>query len=57
MRVYEPEQPIPSDVPLPPRRDAALAAPGPQASADVRLASLHADAKPKRATDGPGSTQ
>jgi len=44
-------------VPLPPRRDAALAAPGPQASADVRLASLHADAKPKPAPDAPGSTQ
>ena len=57
IRVYEPEQPIPSDVPLPPRRDAALAAPGPQASADVRLASLHADAKPKPAPDAPGSTQ
>ncbi|MGO4871796.1 MAG: hypothetical protein ACLPGW_14510, partial [Roseiarcus sp.] len=41
VRVFEPEQPIPTDVPLPPKRSAALAAPGPQASADVRLAALH----------------
>ncbi len=47
IRVFEPEQPIPTDVPLPPRRDAALDAPGPQASADVRVASLHVAAKPK----------
>jgi murein L,D-transpeptidase YafK len=33
VRIFEPEQPIPSDVPLPPRRAAALDAPGPQASA------------------------
>jgi len=33
IRVFEPEQPIPSDVPLPPKRNAAIAAPGPQASA------------------------
>ncbi len=52
IRVFEPDQPIPSDVPLPPRRDASLAAPGPQASAaTLRLASLHADAKPKSAPD------
>jgi murein L,D-transpeptidase YafK len=51
IRVFEPEQPIPSDVPLPPKRNAALAAPGPQASADVRLAALHAAAKPKPAPD------
>jgi murein L,D-transpeptidase YafK len=31
IKVFEPEQPIPSDVPLPPRRSAALK-PGPQAS-------------------------
>ncbi len=48
IRVFEPEQPIPTDVPLPPRRSASLDAPGPQASADpVRLASLRADAKAK----------
>jgi murein L,D-transpeptidase YafK len=33
VRVFEPQQPIPTDVPLPPRRAAALDAPGPQASA------------------------
>jgi hypothetical protein len=49
--VFEPEQPIPTDVPLPPKRSAALAAPGPQASADVRLAALHAPAKSTSAPD------
>ncbi len=58
IRVFEPEQPIPTDAPLPPRRDAALGAPGPQASADtVRVASLHADAKPKAAPNAAASTQ
>ncbi len=47
IRVFEPEQPIPTDVPLPPRRSASLDAPGSQASAEVRVASLHADAKAK----------
>ena len=51
IRVFEPEQPIPTDVPLPPKRSAALAAPGPQASADVRLAALHAPAKSTSAPD------
>jgi murein L,D-transpeptidase YafK len=56
IKVFEPEQPIPSDVPLPPKRAAAVAAPGPQASADtVRLAALHAAAKPK-ASDGAAAT-
>jgi len=55
--VFEPEQPIPSEVPLPPKRSAALAAPGPQASADVRVAALHAPAKPTPAPDpGPASS-
>jgi hypothetical protein len=49
IRVFEPEQPIPSDVPLPPKRSAALAASGPQA-ADVRVAALHAPAKPTPAS-------
>ncbi|MGD0641682.1 MAG: murein L,D-transpeptidase family protein [Roseiarcus sp.] len=44
IHVFEPDQPIPTDVPLPPKRSAALAAPGPQASADVRMAALHAAA-------------
>jgi len=56
IRVFEPQQPIPSDVPLPPKRNAALAAPGPQASADVRIAALRAAAKPK-AADAASSTQ
>ncbi|MGD1036665.1 MAG: murein L,D-transpeptidase family protein [Roseiarcus sp.] len=51
INVFEPEQPIPSDVPLPPKRSAALDAPRPQASADVRLAALHAAAKPKATPD------
>ena len=53
IRVYEPEEPIPADVPLPPRRSASLDAPGPQASAtdQVRLASLRDDAKTKHAAD------
>ena len=55
IKVFEPEQPIPTDVPLPPKRNAALAAPGPQASADVRIAALHAAAKPK--ADAASSTQ
>jgi murein L,D-transpeptidase YafK len=33
VRVFEPAQPIPTDAPLPPRRNAALNAGGPQASA------------------------
>ncbi len=53
IRVFEPEQPIPSDVPLPPKRSAALAAPGPQASADVRIAALHALAKSTPASSTP----
>jgi murein L,D-transpeptidase YafK len=58
IKVFEPEQPIPTDAPLPPRRDAALGAPGPQASADtVRVASLHADAKAKAAPDAAAPTQ
>lgn len=60
IRVFEPEQPIPSDVPLPPRRDAALDGHGPQASAaTMRVASLHADAKPNPAPEAgaPASTQ
>ncbi len=56
IRVFEPEQPIPTDVPLPPKRNAALAAPGPQASADVRVAALHAAAKPKAADAGAASS-
>jgi len=36
---------------LPPKRSAALDAPRPQASADVRLAALHAAAKPKATPD------
>ncbi len=56
IKVFEPEQPIPSDVPLPPKRNAALAAPGPQASADVREAALHAAAKPKAADAGAASS-
>ncbi len=52
IRVFEPEQPIPTDVPLPPRRAASLSLPGPQASnGTMRLASLHADARTKAATD------
>jgi murein L,D-transpeptidase YafK len=51
IKVFEPEQPIPSDVPLPPKRAATLAAPGPQASADLRIAALRAPAKPKPAPD------
>ena len=39
IRVFEPDQPIPTDVPLPPRRSASLDAPGPQASADTDAAS------------------
>lgn len=39
IQVFEPAQPIPQDVPLPPRRSASLDAPGPQASADARSAS------------------
>ena len=46
IRVFEPEQPIPTDAPLPPRRDAALDGHAPQA-ATQRVASLHPDAKPK----------
>jgi len=38
VHVFEPEQPIPSDVPLPPRRSASLDAPGPQASNAARTA-------------------
>jgi murein L,D-transpeptidase YafK len=33
VHIFEPQQPIPTDVPLPPRRAASLDAPGPQASA------------------------
>ena len=48
VKVFEPAQPIPSDVPLPPRRDtAALPALGPQASlSPVHLALLKAAKKP-----------
>jgi murein L,D-transpeptidase YafK len=34
VKVFEPAQPIPTDAPLPPKRDAALDARGPQAMAD-----------------------
>jgi len=33
IKVFEPDQPIPTDAPLPPHRAAALSVPGPQASA------------------------
>ena len=39
VHVFEPEQPIPTDVPLPPRRSASLDAPGAQASAETRATS------------------
>ena len=39
IRVYEPDQPIPADVPLPPRRAASLDAPGPQAAIDTHATS------------------
>ena len=42
IQVFEPEQPIPSDVPLPPRRSASLDSP-------VRMAALPADASAKPA--------
>jgi murein L,D-transpeptidase YafK len=35
LRIFEPPQPIPTDAPLPPRRNAALDGHGPQASADA----------------------
>ncbi|HEY1944006.1 MAG TPA: murein L,D-transpeptidase family protein [Roseiarcus sp.] len=58
IRVFEPQQPIPTDVPLPPRRSASLDAPGPQASADlVRLASLRADSKAKALDASQASAQ
>jgi len=37
IKVFEPEQPIPTDAPLPPKRNAALDARGPQAMADSPL--------------------
>ncbi len=55
IRVFEPEQPIPTDAPLPPKRNAALGGSGPQASVDVRLAALRAPVKPKAPLD-PGTT-
>jgi len=51
IKVFEPTQPIPSDVPLPPRRDtAALPAFGPQAAVPALLlhvAMLKAAKKPQ----------
>jgi murein L,D-transpeptidase YafK len=52
IKVFEPAQPIPSDVPLPPRRDAGLSSAGPQASLrPLRLAS----ARPVGGTVKPGA--
>jgi murein L,D-transpeptidase YafK len=42
VQTYIPDQPIPSDVPLPPRRDPALS----EGDSSVRLASIHAAAAP-----------
>jgi murein L,D-transpeptidase YafK len=51
IQVFEPEQPIPTDVPLPPRRSAALDSP-------VRMAALPAAASAKPATAAaPAATQ
>jgi hypothetical protein len=59
VEAYVPDQPIPSDVPLPPRRDEAVS----QEESSVRLASLHAPPKPparpssETAPDDPNSSQ
>jgi hypothetical protein len=42
VQTYIPDQPIPSDVPLPPRRDESLS----EGDSSVRLASIHAAATP-----------
>ena len=44
VQVYEPQSPIPSDAPLPPRRAASLDAP-------VRMAALHEDARKRADAD------
>jgi murein L,D-transpeptidase YafK len=50
VKVYEPEQPVPSDVPLPPRRDAANDSTGkPQASLKTQSFAARASGQPKPA--------
>jgi murein L,D-transpeptidase YafK len=60
VQTYIPDQPIPSDVPLPPRRDESLS----EGDSSVRLASIHAAATPpvrpspaETASDQPDSSE